>query len=114
MWIGDLISMASTCFQPIAHGTPYRSVVELGFQSSKLPNPSDTSVLGCAARINLSTMDLLPSMNAVGFKRPRAVGKLLPSARTADLSEDGEIFDSGDDDLPSLRQISASSRLNYR
>jgi len=121
MWIGDLISMASTCFQPIAHSTPHRSVVELGFQSSKLPNPSDTSVLGCAARVNLSTMDLPPSMNAVGFKRPWAVGKLLPSARTA-LSEAGEIFDSddGDDDdnddndLPSVEQILASSKRAKR
>jgi hypothetical protein len=34
----------------------------------------------------------------------------LPSARTVDLSEDGEILDSDDDDLPSVKQILASSK----
>jgi hypothetical protein len=43
---------------------------------------------------------------AVGFKRPQ----LLPSTRTADLSEDGETLDSDDDDLPSVKQILASSK----
>ena len=40
--------------------------------------------------------------------------KTLPSARTADLSEDGEILDSDDDDLPSVKQILASSKRAKR
>ena len=42
-----------------------------------------------------------------------AAGQLLPSARTADLSKDREIFDSDvddDNDLPSVKQILASSK----
>jgi hypothetical protein len=50
----------------------------------------------------------------VGFKRPPAVGQLLPSARTADLSEDGETLDSDDDSLPSVKQILASSKRAKR
>jgi hypothetical protein len=42
-------------------------------------------------------MDLPVSMNG-RFQVPPAAGQLLPSARTADPSEDGEIFDSDDDD----------------
>ena len=48
---------------------------------------------------------------------PPAASQLLPSARTADLSKDREIFDSDDDDdddddndLPSVKQILASSK----
>jgi hypothetical protein len=56
-------------------------------------------------------MDLPVSMNG-RFQVPPAAGQLLPSARTADLSEDGEIFnsDDDDDDLPSVKQILASSK----
>jgi hypothetical protein len=48
----------------------------------------------------------------VAFKCPPAAGQLLPSARTTDLSKDREIFDSDDDDndLPSVKQILASSK----
>jgi hypothetical protein len=49
---------------------------------------------------------------AIGFKPPPAVGRLLLSASTADLSEDEETLDSDDDadadDLPSVKQILAS------
>jgi hypothetical protein len=45
-------------------------------------------------------------MNDLRFQTPPAISQLLPSARTADVPEDGEIFDS-DDDLPSVRQILA-------
>jgi hypothetical protein len=38
----------------------------------------------------------------------------LPSARTADLSEDGEILDSNDDGLPSVKQTLASSKRAKR
>jgi hypothetical protein len=37
----DLISMASTCSQPIAHSYPHASIVESGFQFSKPPLSSD-------------------------------------------------------------------------
>ena len=37
-----------------------------------------------------------------------------PSARTVDLLEDGEILDSDDDDLPSVKQILASSKRAKR
>ena len=85
--------------------------LESGFQSSKPPTSLDTSRLGCAARFNLSAMDLPVSMNG-RFQVSPAAGQLLPSARTADLSKDKEIFDSDDDDndLPSVKQILASSK----
>jgi hypothetical protein len=102
VWIGDLISMASTCSQPIAHA----SIVELGFQFSKPPPSSDASRLGCAARFNLSAMDLPASINGRPFQAPRAVDELLLSACAADLSEEGEIFDSDDDDT-----LSSPSRI---
>jgi hypothetical protein len=59
-------------------------------------------------------MDLPVSMNG-RFQVPPAAGQLLPSARTADLSKDREVFDSDDDgdddnDLPSVKQILASSK----
>jgi hypothetical protein len=71
--------------------------MESGFQSSKPPTSSDTSRLGGAARFNLSAMDLPVSMNG-RFQLSPAAGQLLPSARTADLSKDREIFNSDDDD----------------
>ena len=63
-------------------------------------------MFGCAARFNLSA----PPINGRRFQAPPAVGQLLPSARTADLSENGETLDSDDDGLPSLKQILASSK----
>ena len=47
---------------------------------------------------------------AVGFKRPKPSASYSPSARTADLPEDGETLNSGDDGLPSVKQILASSK----
>jgi hypothetical protein len=61
VWISDLISMASTSSQPIAHNYPHASIVELGFQFSEPPPSSDASVFDCAARVNLSAMDVLES-----------------------------------------------------
>jgi hypothetical protein len=105
----DLISMASTCSQPIAHSYSHASIVESGFQFSKPPLSSDASMFGCAARFDLSAMDVPASMNGRRCEAPRAVGRFLSSGCTADLSEDGEISDS-DDDLPSVRQILASPK----
>jgi hypothetical protein len=49
-------------------------------------------------------------MNGRRFQAPPAVGQPLLSTRAAELSKDGEIFDFDDDDLPSVRQILASSK----
>jgi hypothetical protein len=50
-------------------------------------------------------------MNSRRFQAPPAVGQPLPPAYAAELSEDGEIFDfdADDDDLPSVKQILAST-----
>jgi hypothetical protein len=109
--------MASTYCQPIAHSTPYSSTIKLGFQFSEPPTLSDASRLGYAARFNLSAMDLPAPLNGRGFQAPPAVGQSLLPAYTAQLSEDGEIFNSendDDDDLPSVKQILASSKRAKR
>jgi hypothetical protein len=50
-------------------------------------------------------------MNGRHFQAPPAVGQPLSSACAAELSEDGEIFNSdNDDDLPFVRQILASPK----
>ena len=67
-------------------------------------------MIGCAARFDLSALP----MNGRRFQAPPAVGQLLPSARTADLPEDGETLDSDDDGLPSVKQILASSKRAKR
>jgi hypothetical protein len=106
VWISDLISMASTCSQPIAHSYPRTPIVELGFQFSKPPPSSDASLFGCATRFNLSAVDVPASMNGCHFRAPPAVGRSLTPACAAELSEDGEIFDSDDDD-----NLSSPSRI---
>jgi hypothetical protein len=78
-------------------------------EASEISDGSDASIFGCAARFNLSAMDVPASMNGRRFQAPPAVGQPLPPACAAELSEDGEIFDS-DNDLPSVRQILASPK----
>jgi hypothetical protein len=114
--ISGLISMASTCSQPIIYNYPH-AFVESGFQFSKPPPSPDASIFGCATRFNLSAMDVPASTDDRRFQAPPAVDQLLLPAYAAELSEDGEIFDSDDDDdddddddLPSVRQILASPR----
>jgi len=51
----------------------------------------------------LASEDVSASMNGRPFQAPPAVGRSLPPARAAELSEDRDIFDSDDDDLPSVR-----------
>jgi hypothetical protein len=106
VWISNLISTASTCCQSITHSSTDASVVTF----SKLLPPYDASMFGCAARFDLSAQP----MNGRRFQAPPVVGQLLPSARTADLSEDGETLDSDDDGLPSVKQILASSKRAKR
>jgi hypothetical protein len=61
-------------------------------------------------------MDLPAPINNRGFQAPSAVGELLLSARTADLSEDGEAlnFNDNDDYLPFVKQILASLKRAKR
>jgi hypothetical protein len=101
VWISNLISIASTYRQPIAHNSTDASIVKF----LTPPTSYDASMFGCAAGFNLS----VPPMNGRRFQTP-PVGQLLPSARTADLSEDGETLnsdddDDDDDDLPPVKQI---------
>jgi hypothetical protein len=93
--------MASTCFQSITHSSVDAPIVKF----SKPLYPYDASWFGCTPRFNLSAMNLPAPMNNRGFQAPPAVGELLLSARTADLSEDGEALNSNDDDddLPSVK-----------
>jgi hypothetical protein len=106
--------MASTCSQPVAYSYTHASTVDLGFQFSKPPSPSDARIFGCAARFNLSAMDVPASMNSRRFQAPSAVSQPLSPAYAAELSEDGEIFDSDDNDddndFPSVRQILGSPK----
>src|SRR5436305_1348404 len=107
--------MASICSQPITHSYPHASTVNPSFQLSKYPSSSDASLFGCAARFNLSAMDVQASMDGGPFRAPPAVGQSLSPAHAAKLSEDGEIFDSNeDDDLPTLRQILGSNKNSLR
>jgi hypothetical protein len=91
----NLISMASTYCQSITHSSTEASVVTF----SKLLPPYDASMFGCTARFDLSA----PPMNGHQFQTSSAVSQLLPSARTADLPEDGQTLNS-DDDGSALRQ----------
>jgi hypothetical protein len=111
VWISDLILMASTCSQPISPGYPHASIIESGFQFLKSPPFSGMSLFGCAARFNLSAMDVPASTDGGRFQAPPAVDQPLSPACAAELSGNGEIFDSDDDgDLPSVRQILASPK----
>jgi len=50
-------------------------------------------------------------MNGRRFQTPPAVGQLLSPTYVAELSEDGEIFNSdNDDDIPSVKQILVSPK----
>ena len=91
--------MAPTCCQPIVDRYRYRPIFKLGSQPPKSPASLDAIALGCAARFNLSKLDEPASMDSCRFQGPPAVGQFLSSGCMADLSEDGEIFDS-DDGLP--------------
>jgi hypothetical protein len=93
VWVGDLISMASML------STDHPQL------SPRFHHGIRLSVL---ATSNLLAARLYRSLQSV---RDGPAGQLLPSSRTADLSKDREIFNSGDDsDLPSVKQILASSK----
>jgi hypothetical protein len=97
--------MASTCCQPPAAIPP---TFNLDFQLSKPPASSDATALGCAARFNLSPVNIPGLMHDRRFQGHSTAGQSLSSGYTADPSE-AEISDS-DDDLPSVREIIARSK----
>src|SRR5271154_7037078 len=101
--------MASTCFQPIADSYPYN----LDFQLPKPPAPSDAIALGCAARFDLSPVNTPCLMHDLRFQGLPAAGQSLSFSCTADPSEEAEMSDSDDDDLPSVRKIIAHSTFEY-
>jgi hypothetical protein len=62
------------------------------------------TALRLSKEYSLASEAMPASMNGRPFQAPPAVGQSLPPAYTAELSEDGEIFDSDDDDdLPFVR-----------
>lgn len=110
-----MILIAFTCSQLITHSYPHASIIESGFQFLKPSPSSDASIFDCAARFSLSAMDVPASMNGRRFQAPSAVGQPLPPTCAAELSKNGEIFNSDDDDaadndLPSVRRILAFLR----
>ena len=101
--------MASTCCQ-LPTAIPYKPIFNLDFQLSKPPASSDATALGCAARFNLSPVNIPGLMHDRRFQGHLAAGQSLSSGCTAGPSEEAEMSDSDDDDLPSVREIIARSK----
>jgi hypothetical protein len=99
--------MASACCQ-LPTAIPYKPIFNLDFQLSKPPASSDATLLGCAARFNLSPVNTPGLMNDRRFQGLPAAGQSPSPGCTADPSE-AEMSDS-DDDLPSVRKIIARSK----
>jgi len=114
VWISDLISITFACSQSITHSPSYASIVELGFHFSEPSSFSDASIFDSAARFNFSIMNLPASMNDYQFRASLTAGESLLPAYAAELSEDGEIYDSDDanddDDIFFFSQIQALSQ----
>jgi hypothetical protein len=102
--------MASTCYQSIADSYPSKPIFNLDFQLSKPPASSDATALGRAARFNLSPANMPGLMHDRRFQGLPAAGQPLSSGCTADPSEEAEMSDSDDDDLPFARKIIARSK----
>src|SRR2546423_14155472 len=102
--------MASTCYQPITDRYPYKPIFNLDFQLSKPPASLDATAFGCAARFNLSPVNMPGLMHDRRFQGLPAAGQSLSSGCTADPLEEAEMSDSDDDDLPSARKIIARSK----
>jgi len=79
--------MASTCYQLIADSYPSKLIFNLDFQLSKPPASSDVTVLGCAARFNLSPANMPGLMHHRQFQGFPVVGQSLSSG-CADPSEE--------------------------
>jgi hypothetical protein len=102
--------MASVYYQPIVDSYPYKPILNLDFQLSKSPASSEVTALGCTARFNLSPVNIPGLMHDRRFQGLPAAGQPLSSGCTADPSEEVEMSDSDDDDLPSVRKIIARSK----
>jgi hypothetical protein len=103
-----LISMASICNLTITDSSPYEPIFKLDFQCLKSPAPSDVIALGYAARFNLPTVDQAAMIDNHRFRGAPAISRFLWPGYKVNLSENGEISDSDDDSLPSVREILAS------
>ena len=93
---------------PTADSYPLQPHLQPGF--SVVQASSDATALGCAARFNLSPVNIPGLMHDRRFQGHPAAGQSLSSDCTADPSEEAEISDSDDDDLPSVRDIIARSK----
>jgi hypothetical protein len=103
--------MAFTCYQPIADSYPSKPISNLDFQLSMPLASSDATALGCAARFNLSPVNIPCLVHDRRFQGVSTAGRSLSSGCTADPSEEAEISDFDDDDgLPSVREIIAPSK----
>ena len=89
---------------------PTAPIFNLDFQLSKPPASSDATALGCAARFNLSPVNIPGLMHDRRFQGHPAAGQSLSSGCTADPSEEAEMSGSDDDNLPSVRKIIARSK----
>jgi hypothetical protein len=84
---------------------------EVSVPAGAPPPLLDASIFGCAARFNLFTIDVLASINGRRFQTLPVISQSLPSIYAAELSKDGEIFNSNNnDDFPFVRQILISLR----
>jgi hypothetical protein len=100
---GDLMSMASMSCQPMVDSYDYGPIFQTGFSVLETSGPQ-------SARLRRSLQPFsrgrAGSMNGHRFQSLYAAGQPLSSACRADLSEDGEISESDDDDdLPFVMKI---------
>jgi hypothetical protein len=102
--------MAFTCYQPMTDRYPYKPIFNLDFQLSKPPASSDATAFSCAARFNLSPVNMPGLMHDRRFQGLSIASQSLSSGCTADLSEEVEMSNSDDDDLFSVRKIIARSK----
>ena len=82
----------------------------MDFQLFKSSASLDAIELGYAARFNLSPANMPGLMHDRRFQGLPAASQSLSSGCTADPSEEAEMSDSDDNDLPSVRKIIARSR----
>jgi hypothetical protein len=92
--------MASACYSPIADGYPYRSIFELGMESSKPSASSNAQPLGFAAWLKRSEVEA-PASTLTDDRRFRLTPPIGQSGRTVDLPDD--------EGFPLPQRISAAS-----
>jgi hypothetical protein len=84
--------MASACCPPIADGYPYRSIFELGMESSKSSASSNTQPLGFTACLKPSEVEAPASTDDRQFQRTPPMGQFSRSGRTTNLFDDEAFF----------------------